>query len=95
VRTRDTAAARVNRLGPGGLLLLGPIVALVVHHGAEVLSADARLDQRGSFDYETQTCSLTQAFPASLYLNQHWLNMFLASLASSAGLILMWRSVLR
>ena len=38
------AAARVNRLGPGGLLLLGPIVALVVHHGAEVLSADACLD---------------------------------------------------
>lgn len=89
------AAARVNRLGPGGLLLLGPIVALVVHHGAEVLSADARLDQRGSFDYETQTCSLTQAFPASLYLSRHWLNRVLASLASSAGLILMWRSVLR
>ena len=89
------AAARVNRLGPGGLLLLGPIVALVVHHGAEVLSADARLDQRGSFDYETQTCSLTQAFPASLYLSRHWLDRVLASLASSGGLILIWRSVLR
>ena len=89
------AAARVNRLGPGGLLLLGPIVALVVHYGAEVLSADACLHQRGSFDDETQTCSLTQAFPASLYLSHHWFNTVLASLASSAGLILMWRSVLR
>ena len=89
------AAARVNRLGPGGLLLLGPIVALVVHHGAEVLSADACLDQRGSFNCETPTCSLTQAFPANLYLSHHWLDMVLASLASSAGLILMWRSVVR
>ena len=89
------AASRVNRLATGGLLLLGPIVALVIHHGAEVLSADACLDQRGSFDYETQTCSLTQAFPASLYLSRHWLDMVLASLASSAGLTLMWRSVLR
>ena len=89
------AAARVNRLGPGGLRLLGPIVALVVHHGAEVLSADACLDQGGSFDYETQTCSLTQAFPASVHLSRHWLNMVLASLASSAGLILRWRAVPR
>jgi hypothetical protein len=83
------AASRVNRLGSGDPLLLGPIVALVVHHGAEVLSADASLDQRGSFDYETQTCSLTQAFPASLYLSRPWLNMVLASPASSTGLILM------
>ena len=89
------AASRVNRLAPGGLLLLGPIVALVVHHAAEVLSADACLDQGGSFDDETQTCSLTQAFPASLYLSRHWLDRVLASLASSGGLILIWRSVLR
>ena len=89
------AASRVNRLATGGLLLLGPIVALVVHHGAEVLSADACGDQSGSFDDEPQTCSLTQSFPASLYLSRHWLNRVLASPASSAGLILMWRSVLR
>ena len=89
------AAARVNRLGPGGLLLLGPIVALVVHHGAEVLSADVCLDQGGAFDDESQTCSLTQAFPASLYLSRHWLDMVLASLVFSPGLTLMWRFVLR
>ena len=64
------AASRVNRLAPGGLLLLGPIVALVVYHAAEVLSADACLDQGGSFDYETRTCSLTQSFPAGLYLSR-------------------------
>ena len=89
------AASRANRLGPGGLLFLGPIVALAIHYGAEAYQADACLDQGGSLNYEFQTCSLTQAFPASVYLSRHWLDMVLASLASSAGLILMWRSVLR
>lgn len=55
------AASRVNRLRPGGGLLLGPIVALVVHHGAEVLSADACLDhQGGAFNDETPECSVSQ-----------------------------------
>jgi hypothetical protein len=49
------AASRVNRLGPGGLLFLGPIVALAIHYGAEAYQADARLDQGGFFDYETST----------------------------------------
>lgn len=29
------AASLVNRLGPGGLLFLGPILALDIHHGKE------------------------------------------------------------
>jgi hypothetical protein len=89
------AAALVNRLGPGGLLFLGPIVALAIHYGVEAYQADACLDQGGSFNYEFQSCSLTQSYPARPDLSRHWLNVVLASLASSAGLILMWRSVLR
>ncbi len=87
------AASLTNRLGPGGLLFLGPLVALAIHYGAEAYQADACLDQGGSFDYQTQTCALTQSFPASPYLGRHWLKVVLASLASSAGLILLWRGV--
>ena len=89
------AASPVNRLGPHGVLFLGPIVALGIHYGAEAYQADACLDQGGSFDYETQTCSLAQSYPASPYLSRHWLKVVLASLASSVGLILMWRAVPR
>lgn len=59
------AASLANRLGPGSLLFLGPIVALAIHYGAEAYQADACLDQGGSFDYETQHWSLTQSYPAS------------------------------
>lgn len=87
------ATTLVNRLGPGGLLFLGPILALAIHYGAEVYQADTCLDQGGSFDYDTQTCSLAQSYPTSPYLNRHWVKVVLASLVSSAGLMLMWRSV--
>ena len=87
--------ALINRLGPGGFLFLGPILALAIHYGAEAYRADACLDKGGSFNYETQACSLTQSYPASPYLSRHWLKAVLASLASSAGLILMWRAVRR
>jgi hypothetical protein len=89
------AAALFNRLGPGGFLFLGPIVALAIHYGAEAYQADVCLDQGGSFNYETHACSLTQSYPASPYLSRHWLKVVVASLASSAGLILMWRAVRR
>ena len=88
----DKAASLVNRLGPGGLLFLGPIiVALAIHYGAEACQADTCLDQGGSFNYETQPRSLTQSYPASPQLSRHRLNIVLASLAPSAEPILMWR----
>ena len=76
----DKAAALVNRLGPGGLLFLGPIVALNIHHGAESHQADACRDQGGSFNYETQPRSLTQSYTTSPQLSRHRLNVGLASL---------------
>jgi hypothetical protein len=48
------AASLVNRLGSGGGLFLGSIVALAIHYGAMVCPADACLDQGGYFDYETR-----------------------------------------
>jgi|APIni6443716594_1056825.scaffolds.fasta_scaffold1280151_1 hypothetical protein len=74
------AASLVSRLGPGGLLFLGPIVALTIHYEADAYQADTYLGQGGSFDYETQPRSLTQSYPASPYLSRHRLNVVLASL---------------
>lgn len=89
------AVALGNRLGPGGLLFAVPLLALAIHYGIEAGQADACLDQGGSYDYETQTCSLTEAFPASSYLDRHWPKVVLASLLASAGLVLLGRALWR
>jgi hypothetical protein len=49
LRTKGTAASRVNRLGSGSGLFLGSIVALAIHYGAGVYPADVCVDQGGFF----------------------------------------------
>ncbi|KAA6184046.1 hypothetical protein F2Q65_13925 [Thiohalocapsa marina] len=86
----------LNRPPPGGiLLLLLPLLALAGHYGYEVFLADSCLDRGGSFDYETWTCSLSQSFEATPYLQRHGGKAALAGALSLSGLIVLGLDLLK
>jgi hypothetical protein len=81
---------------PGGLLLLLiPMVLLGLHYFYEAYLVDACLDQGGSFDYDTWTCSLSEQFAASPYLHRHWSKAVIAASFSLSGLIVIVLSWIR
>lgn len=71
----------------GLLLLLLPLIALGFHYGYEAYLADACLEQGGSFDYENWTCSVTESYEFSPYLDRHWGKAVVALSLSLSGLI--------
>ncbi|MEA3277793.1 MAG: hypothetical protein U9Q81_21435 [Pseudomonadota bacterium] len=80
--------AIATRIPPGGVFLLViPLIALGIHYGYELYLADACLDRGGSFNYEDWSCSVSERFAYSPYLERHWGKTLVALSFSISGLI--------